>query len=345
MREHPRVAVIGAGPAGCAAACMLGKAGLNTFLLERGQPGKEKACGDALLPSAIKLLHRSGIDTDAIVFLGGHPFHRIDLYNHDSLLWQLEMDDISGWIIPRAILDQKLRDVAMHYATIWYGTSLTLMQHDRDSSWRLTLKRQAGSTDNFQCDAVVLATGSSDMFAKRWELSGEPALTASITGYVEREVPEAPIFQFMERYQPGYGWVFPLSEGRINIGVCTLAPHSTKHLRKFAEEYLKERGISVPCRWRGGGGPLWSGNGHSWHHASGIVSCGDAAGLVDPISGEGITAALISGEYAGRAVFLYLQEDKNARRLQEYSHWVREHFSNAYATTQERQIWGYLCGK
>ena len=74
------------------------------------------------------------------------------------------------------------------------------------------------------------------------------------------------------------------------------------------------------------------------------MSCGDAAGLVDPQSGEGITAALVSGKMAGSFISQYLKEQRQPARLVEYSQWVHDYFSQVYRKTQLRQIWAALCG-
>jgi flavin-dependent dehydrogenase len=338
-----RVAIIGAGPAGAAAACTLGRSGIDAFLIERGQPGKDKACGDALLPTAIRLLERYGIDAKCIDSLGGYPFSCVDLYDHGSLLWQRKLDGNTGWIIPRAVLDQELRDTAARYAAVWYGTLVIDVLQELDGSWKITL-RQSALTRPFWCDAIVLATGSSNRFAKRWGISGEPIMAASIRAYAEDHRLENPVCQFTEACRPGYGWVFPLGSGRVNIGVCALRPNNIKRLRNLAEDYLSGRGVSRLGKWRGGGGLLWSGRGHAWHHSSGIVSCGDAAGLADPFTGEGITAALLSGERAGCAISMYLRENRHPARLREYSQWVRQHFSQKYRKTLLLQVWAALCG-
>ncbi len=61
MTPPPTVAIIGAGPAGCAAAITLARRSIPTVVLERGQPGKDKPCGDAYLPDAVELMDRLGI--------------------------------------------------------------------------------------------------------------------------------------------------------------------------------------------------------------------------------------------------------------------------------------------
>jgi len=67
-----RVIIVGSGPAGCAAAYTLAKESISVTVFERGQPGKDKAYGDALLTSAIELFSLFGVDQDRIKALGGY---------------------------------------------------------------------------------------------------------------------------------------------------------------------------------------------------------------------------------------------------------------------------------
>jgi flavin-dependent dehydrogenase len=115
-------------------------------------------------------------------------------------------------------------------------------------------------------------------------------------------------------------------------------------------------GASGAFRARGGLGALWSGKATAWSHEAGVVSCGDAAGLVDPISGEGLTPALVSGKRAGAAIAAFLSGVPGA--LVEYSAWVRDWGQARYAQSiesrilaawvgfapTERQLWALLAG-
>ncbi len=99
---------------------------------------------------------------------------------------------------------------------------------------------------------------------------------------------------------------------------------------------LAHLGVSDSVSLRGGLGALWSGKGITWCHEAGVVSCGDAAGLVDPISGEGLTAALVSGKRAGAAIASFLSGEPGA--LAEYSRWVRDWGQARYAPSIENRI-------
>jgi geranylgeranyl reductase family protein len=340
---QPRVVIVGAGPAGCAAAIALGRAGVDICMLEGGQPGKDKPCGDAVLPPAIDKLRQCGIETQDLLAAGGVSFQQIDLWSRESRFWGLQLGSSGGWMVRRAALDQLLRDRAEHHARIWYGATVTHMIAEQDRSWSV-LFRQAGNLGIVPCEAVIIATGSRNQLARRWGIAGEPIETASITTYAGERSLDTPIFQFIGACQPGYGWIFPIGESRVNIGVCALLPDKLRQLRQAAAAYLAEWNVTQAGTWRGGGEPLWSSRGQNWHHPAGIVSCGDAGGLIDPISGEGITAALCSGEQAGRAIVNYLSQGRNLAALGAYSEWVRDFFNQAYQATQVRRVWSSLCG-
>jgi len=252
--RSPSVAVIGAGPAGCSAAFALKSAGIDAFIFERGRPGKDKPCGDAFVPLAVELLSEFGIDSEGIASLGAFPFQHIDLYESSSLLWQAQSGSKNnGWVVKRALLDQKLRDMVAPYAVIYYETLVTDLKEEPDGTFRLSLRLKDGGINEFYCDAVILASGSSNLYSQRWGVDGQPKLVAAITTYAAINEPEAPIIQFKEECRPGYGWVFPLAQGQVNIGVCAMSPNNIKRLRQLASAYVAEWGVSVPAVWRGGG--------------------------------------------------------------------------------------------
>ncbi len=74
------------------------------------------------------------------------------------------------------------------------------------------------------------------------------------------------------------------------------------------------------------------------------MSCGDAAGLINPYFCEGMTAALRSGEQAGKAISGYLLGNRDPLKLEEYSKRIIEHFSQQYRLTPSLQTWNNLCG-
>jgi flavin-dependent dehydrogenase len=339
-----KVVVVGAGPAGCAAAYTLAKESINAIVFERGQPGKDKACGDALVPSAIRLMGLFGIDQDRIEALGGYRCSQVDMYVCELLVSRARYENDSSWVIPRKTIDQEIRNVTARYASLQYETSVTDLVTEPNGSLKLSLNCKKNMSDQVTCDAVVLATGSMNQLSQKLGIHGHPAKAFSMSVYAEMPHPNAFTFQFVDSCEPGYRWIFPVSEKIVNMGVCVLDEKPNANLKSLGEELLKDHHARPLGRWRSGWEPLWSGLGQSWHHPSGVVSCGDAAGLVNPFHGEGMTAALGSGEQAGKAIVGYLLGNRDTLKLEKYSHWIIEHFSRQYKLTPLLSIWNNYCG-
>jgi geranylgeranyl reductase family protein len=338
-----RVIVVGGGPAGCAAAYTLAKESNNVTVFERGQPGKDKACGDALIPSATEFLNLFGINQERLKALGGRRYNRINLYVDDLLVGRPEYKNKAGWVIPRAVIDQEIRNVTAKYATFLYATFVNDLTVEPSGGIELSLKLKDGTSNQIRCDAVILATGSANRLSKKLGIDGKPRKAFAISMYVEMQQPDALIFQFLDSCELGYRWIFPISEKVANVGVCVLNENPKADLRSLGEELLRDHHANPLGKWRGGQGTLWSGLGQCWHHIAGIVSCGDAAGLINPSGGEGMTAALKSGNQAGKAISSYLSGGRLPLKLEEYSKWIREHFSQQYRLTSSMQTWNYLC--
>ncbi len=337
-----KVIIVGGGPAGCAAAYTLAKKSINVAVFERGQPGKDKACGDALVPSAAELMSLFGIDQERTKALGGHRYNRVNLYVDELLVHQFEYKNKAGWVVPRAIIDQEIRNITAEYALFQYETCVTDLIIEPTGSIKLSLRYKDGRSGQVMCDAVILATGAMNQLSKKLGIDGRPYKAFAISVYAEIQQPDALIFQFVDSCQPVYWWIFPISEKAANMGVCVLNEKLKVNIRLLVEKFLKEHHANPFGKWRGGWGPLWSGLGQYWHHPSGVVSCGDAAGLINPYTGEGMTAALRSGKQAGKAISSYLLGNRDPLKLEEYSKWIIEHFSRQYKLTRSLQTWNDL---
>src|ERR1035437_4454022 len=117
-----RVAIIGAGPAGCSAAFRCGQLGLPVVLFEAGGPYREKPCGDALIASAVTFARSFGLTDREFLSLGGRPFAEIDVQFQGAPVEVLRLLHPGGWVIPRAAFDQALRDVVSKTCDVRYNT-------------------------------------------------------------------------------------------------------------------------------------------------------------------------------------------------------------------------------
>src|SRR5262245_65235966 len=109
---RPVVTVVGGGPAGCSAAIALASHGIEVVVVDRGQRNRDKACGDALISDAVMELDRLGLDASGLAALGGRQFDHVELVRYGSPTLRRAQPHPGGWTVPRARLDQALRDRA-----------------------------------------------------------------------------------------------------------------------------------------------------------------------------------------------------------------------------------------
>jgi flavin-dependent dehydrogenase len=247
-----------------------------------------------------------------------------------------------GYTARRAELDQALRDAAARLVEVHHRTR-ALAIDSRADGHVVSAVRSDGRPMDIRVDAVCIATGGTGTFSRDLGIDGEPLAAVSVSAYVGGPGSDAPRFELHDSCRPGYRWSFPMADGRRNVGLCLLGG-SAAGIRAVADSFVAETpGLATP-RWRGGREPLWSGRGRRWHAPNGIVSCGDAAGLVDPANGEGITAAVESGARAGESIAAYLTGGRRDIPLQQYSDWVRGSFEDRYASTPVRAVWRSMAG-
>lgn len=299
---------MGAGPAGCAAGIEAAAAGLRVGVVDRATFPRAKTCGDAVSnrasalvdtlvgrPDALRSIPHAVVNAGAAVFPDGGRVVR-----------PLE----SAFIVPRLHLDDLLRQALERAgATVRQGVAVRRLRMHGD--------RVVGAeADGLQieADAVIAADGPGSI---AWTALGQPYrrgvhLGVAITAYHEGVDMGAHRHTSEHYFEPdldaGYGWVFPAVDGVANIGVYQRADRFKAHdddlptlLARFIERHPERlghsRSVAKPRRWAL---PLMS---RPWPPAGpGLLTCGDAAFCIDPLSGEGIFQALHSGALAGRTV-------------------------------------------
>ena len=343
MKTTYDVAIIGSGLAGIAAAITLGKLGLNGIIFEKGFPYKDKACGDAFVPSAISILEELGLSASTFLTIGGSPFHSIRLVADSDLLWNHSLTGGPGWMLPRKFLDQQLREMASTYMDLEYGCRV--LEVKKENKYLSLIFEQKKEIKSIRSTSAIIATGAENKLARDLGICGKPINSASVSTYSACDLPSGEItFDLTEIIDRGYGWYFPTGAQSVNVGVCSMGDIPS-NLGALGRQYLQSKGmLSDPTKWRGGKGPLWSSKGGQWHSDPGIISCGDAAGLIDPISGEGITAALFSGCLGANKIYSFLTAGYDVNHLREYSKEVFSHFSDVYKLNLKRSVWKSLCG-
>jgi geranylgeranyl reductase family protein len=322
------VVVVGAGPAGASAAYFLAGAGINVLLVDREVFPREKVCGDGLAPRALAVLERMGLGD----WLTGFPEPEVMLFsspNGEAVRIRPERRDgfCYGRVIPRLRLDEAVVERAVVAgARLLDGTKVTGLEQRR-GGLRLRGERngstsspQGGQIIHLDARLAIAADGGQASFTRRLGLIGRPPDLVAVRAYFEGDVgAEAQPEIHVERViMPGYSWIFPMGGGRANVGTGTLVStvregslSLARVMRQFvasnpyARERLRLAQMVSPVQ----GHPLRTDLHGTQPYGQRVLVAGEAAGLVNPLSGEGIAYALESGEMAATYARRALESD------------------------------------
>ncbi|MFN0102738.1 MAG: geranylgeranyl reductase family protein [Bryobacteraceae bacterium] len=319
------VAVLGGGPAGAFAARQLAVAGVRTILFDE-KLAWEKPCGGGVTFKAYRqypFLLESGRFRSVA---------QTCLHTAESGAARLSLNK-PMLIFSRKELNQLLLDrAAAAGAELRQARVLGL---DRDQGhWNV---RTAGG--NLQADFVIVAMGARNPLRSAGTAFTAADSMTSLGYFVPRAQGHIDI-EFFSKFE-GYVWVFPRAD-HLSVGICGKG-EAASAMRARLERYMDERGIS-----RAGasyyGHMLPSLDTRSWRGnrvaGDGWLAVGDAGGLVDPVTGEGIYYAMRSGELAGDLAA--------SGRPSEYAAAIAREFGDdlAYASTLARRLFlgRYLFG-
>lgn len=331
------VIVVGAGPAGSATAHRLASAGRDVLLLERAAFPRDKVCGDGLTPRAVRSLVTMGVDISPEAGWARNRGLRIVANGRTyELPWPtLERFPDFGLVRARMELDEILaRHAAAAGARLVERTKVLGPTRD-DRTGRVTgvlaqptddRGRPVGPQVAYRAPVVVAADGVSSRMAVAMGIGRREDRPMGVAVRAYEPSPRA-AEPWMESWLelrsdgallPGYGWVFGLADGRVNIGLGILntsrafqnvdyRDHLRRWLRETPEHWqLREHADTA----RIGGMALPMGFNRQPHYLKGMLLVGDAGGMVNPFNGEGIDYALEAGALAGRRVDAALDQPR-----------------------------------
>ncbi|MGD9618969.1 MAG: menaquinone reductase [Mycolicibacterium sp.] len=311
------VVVIGAGPAGSSAAAWAARAGRDVLVVDSARFPRDKACGDGLTPRAVAELRRLGLGS----WLEGKIAHRglrMSGFGADvEVAWPGPSFPPNSSAVPRTELDERIRLVAVDEgAKMKLGVKAVDVHHD--SHGRVT-SVVLSSGEVIRCEHLIVADGARStlgrVLGRQWHK--ETVYGIAIRGYIATERSSEPwITSHMElrspagELLPGYGWIFPLGNGEVNIGVGALATvkrPADAALRPLMNYYtaLRRDDWGFEGEPRAGlsallpmGGAVSGVAGPNW------MLVGDAAACVNPLNGEGIDYGLETGRLAAELLGL-----------------------------------------
>ena len=295
------VVVVGAGPGGSATAHFLSQRGLDVLLLDRADFPRDKTCGDGLTPRALRVLDQMGI-LPAVAERGC----TVDGYTVVAPNGRATSAEIGGaLVVPRMVLDHLILERAIASGARFEPkvTVTRIEPHAHGATIR------AGDTTRFEARQAVVATGAAFGVLTRSGLLRQPpramlAARAYFDG-LQRDVARTFELRFTDVPMPGYGWVFPVGQRSANIGVGFMPRRrsgtAAQAMARFTAGHAM-RDFLAGARQDGPlkGYPIRVDFLRSPTTAPRTLLVGEAAGLVNPLTGEGIDYALESGMIAAQ---------------------------------------------
>ena len=315
------VLVIGGGPAGAAAGYWLARQGHAVTILERKSFPREKTCGDGLTPRAVHQLDEMGLSEQLT------KYHRYNGLRATGMGRMLELEWPShpvypqhGYVVRRRELDQMVAENAQQAgATLLLGHEAVQPIVERGFVRGATVQTYAGETKDIYAKYVVVADGANSRFGRAlgtFRTREWPYGTAIRTYWQTPRHAEPWIESALDvkdrngNPMPGYGWIFPVGDGTVNIGVGLLSTFrdfksvNTTHLLDAYAHQVAERWEIDPgnpeCKATSGRIPMGGSVGPKAGPSYLVV--GDASGAVNPFNGEGIDYAYETARIAAQVL-------------------------------------------
>jgi geranylgeranyl reductase family protein len=314
------VIVVGAGPAGGAAAAFLASHGLGVLLVDRAKFPREKVCGDALVPEAMAALQRIGLAEEIrsrSISLPGYT-----LVGPSGSAVNLDSEVV---LLERLALDSLISGKASANGAVFAQGQFQSANVRSDGDIECVLD---GKT--FQCRVLIAAPGA-DLTSLRTlgitPQSNKPEGVAIRKYYRSTDGPDRPYFFLRDEFLPGYAWIFPMGENYYNVGCGRFVATSKKFgssLSSAFETFLQEdpvakalvskssestplRGASLRC-----GMPTLD-----YARKDRVLLVGEAIGTTIPGWGEGVSKAMETGLLAAEVTLVAFQA-KEFSKLEDY---------------------------
>ena len=284
------VIIIGGGPAGATAAFFLGRAGRKVLVLEKETMPRYKPCGGAVsahvleqFPFSFEQVIQTRVDVVSYVYGG----KMVTVPLKDSSLCMVMRNDFDSFLLSHAQVE------------IRQGAKIGTV---KETDEKVTVETMGG--ERFEADYLIGADGANSFTARALGLRQHKIMAGGIE--IEASAPENILRRFAHKLLLvfgevgfGYVWIFPKAD-HLSIGIGGLHPRPGE-LQSAMERVMRQFGIQIEGQVRHGHPiPIYTHSEQLGTARSLLV--GDAAGLVDPVTGEGIRFAIRSGRMAAKAI-------------------------------------------
>jgi geranylgeranyl reductase family protein len=316
MPDSYDIIIVGGGPSGAIATLYAKRAGLSVCLVDKETFPRDKICGDALSGKAVTILRELDL-FKAVGDLPGAEIHTVTFGSPDNTLVDIDLtrssrqDFMTGFVIRREILDNFLFTKAREAAdTTIEGFTVREVLKEGGTVCGVSGESESGESVELKAKVVFGADGFNSIVARKLDLySHDPehwvvALRCYYKGV--KGLTDQIELHYVDEVIPGYFWIFPLEEDYANIGIGMLheyiksgnidlkvALNDAMNSEAFKARFADAEPMEEPIGWN-----LPVGSKHRKNHGNGFMLLGDAAGLIDPFTGEGIGNAFFSAKFA-----------------------------------------------
>lgn len=350
------IAIIGAGPAGCAASYFLSKSKVTHLIFDKSKFPRDKICGDGISSKALHVLRK--IDPAIVEKMVADPVRFVSCWggylsspNGSELHYPISKSAFENcppyFISRRYDFDNFLVEQLNHdYCKLFQEAQVTDIQYISNGV-EITYIYQNQEQKAF-AKAIIGADGDRSIVKKQFApekkdfnhyWAGLRAYYTNVKGLNPKNYLE---MHFIDGTFPGYFWIFPVGEGKANVGVVTFSSHVSKYKINLREEMLKaiaehpllkERFAEAELESKIAGWGLPIASKLSTLSGERFMLIGDAANFIDPITGEGIGNAMYSGMLAGEAAAKAISENRDFDAV-----FLQEHYTKKVHRTMSKEI-------
>jgi len=318
------VIIVGGGPGGATAAKWTALYDLRTLLIERNNDFAVKACAEGVTGLALEAMGVSPSEKIQAFKINGAWLYPPEL--SESMYIPIEKIGVAGYIVDkRLLLRQVVSDAIKAGAEVFMNTNVIDILKDGEKFNGVVISRNGEYMKIYGkvillCDGV---TGISKMFINRNSRTLEPALQYTMSNVLLDDEHSIYIF-FGRKYAPlGYLWVFPKGSGIVNVGLGARGADLRVLLNRFitnSNMFKNSKVIKVNA------GVIDLSGLVDDPVRSGLIVCGEAAGHVVPITGEGIGPSAVAGKIASEVIKEAIESNDFSKKfLSKYVERVRSH--------------------
>ena len=315
MDKHYDIIIVGGGPAGTSAALYAHKMGLKTIILDKNTFPRDKICGDALSGKSVKYMRELGV-LDQVPNLNGSTIRRITFGSPSHKQFDIHLNnpqnkgDIKeGYVIPREIYDNFLFEKAKEVTEIIENFNVNDLLYENNKIIGISGKHSK-QVHQIYAPLILGCDGAKSTIARKlgFHTEDQENTAIAIRCYYEgvKGLTDQIELHFVDEVLPGYFWLFPAGDNIANIGLGLSKKFAKKDERKLsqildevtASPYFKDRFSDAKKLEKPKGWSLPLGRIQRPSYGDGFMLLGDAAGLIDPFTGEGIGNAMASAKFA-----------------------------------------------